>query len=121
MGRASRSTADPARQTPSSRAGSTLVETTFAGALTAWWNGTSTALPGDSEPFDLFSTRIQRGLKSAAALAPVVLTVAHAGVLRALAELTATSAANRPLNADGRRIALTGDHLTDNGPAFGSQ
>ncbi|MFI5711793.1 histidine phosphatase family protein [Kribbella sp. NPDC051620] len=98
----------------------TEIETAFPGALTAWRDGTSTALPGDSEPLELFSSRVQRGLKSAAVLAPVVLVVAHAGVLRAVAELTATATAGRPLNADGRRIALAGDQLTDDGPAFGS-
>ncbi|GAA3553188.1 histidine phosphatase family protein [Kribbella ginsengisoli] len=97
------------------------IESAFPGALAAWRNGTSTALPGDSEPFDLLADRVQRGLKSAAALAPVVLVVAHAGVLRAVAALTATATAGQLLNTDGRRIAVAGDQLKDDGPAFGSQ
>ncbi|NEA34162.1 histidine phosphatase family protein [Streptomyces sp. SID13031] len=94
------------------------IEATFPGALSAWRDGSSTKLPGDSEAFDPFAVRVRRGLETAAGLAPVVLAVAHAGVLRALAELTGTPTEPRPANTTGRRFVLDAGRLRDNGPAF---
>lgn len=88
----------------------------FPGQLAAWRDGRSTDLPGESEPFRAFVTRVLRGLQSAAELAPRVLVVAHAGVFRVLGHLCRTSAMARMENTHGRRITVTASGLVDGGP-----
>ncbi|WSA07937.1 histidine phosphatase family protein [Micromonospora sp. NBC_01813] len=78
----------------------------FPGALAAWRDGTSTDLPGDSEPFDVFAARVLRGLQAATGLASVVLVVAHAGLFRVLGNAARTGTNARTANTDGRRIMM---------------
>lgn len=94
------------------------IDETFPGALTAWRDGTSLDLPGDSETFDAFADRVLRGLRAAAGLAPAVLVVAHAGVIRAVGEVTRAGANAQIENAEGRRIVVGTNGISDNGPAF---
>jgi broad specificity phosphatase PhoE len=94
------------------------IEMTFPGALAAWRDGTSTDLPGDSEPFDVFAARVLRGLQAAAGLACEVLVVAHAGLFRVFGDATRTGTNARMANTDGRRIMVAAGRVSDNGPAF---
>ncbi len=87
--------------------------------MAAWRGGASRDLPGDSESFDAFAGRVLRGLHAAAGLASVVLVVAHAGVFRVLGETTGSGMTAHLANAEGRRLAVGPDGITDNGPAFG--
>jgi broad specificity phosphatase PhoE len=94
------------------------IEQTFPGALAAWRDGTTTDLPGDSEAYGAFAGRVLRGLQAAAALASVVLVVAHAGVFRAVGNRADPGA--QVANTAGRRLLLDADGISDNGPAFAS-
>jgi 2,3-bisphosphoglycerate-dependent phosphoglycerate mutase len=94
------------------------IEARYPGALTAWRDGASTDLPGDSEPFDDFAARVLRGLQAAAGLADLVLVVAHAGLFRALGNAARTGTSARLANTDGRRIRIADGRVSDDGPAF---
>ncbi len=94
------------------------IEQAHPEALAAWRGGASRDLPGDSESFESFASRVLRGLHSAAGLASVVLVVAHAGVFRVLGETTGSGMNAHLANADGRRLAIGPHGFTDNGPAF---
>lgn len=91
------------------------IERRYPGALAAWRGGPATSLPGDSEPFDTFAARVERGLLTAARLGPTVLVVGHAGLFRVVGRLTGSGVDASVPNAGGRRLTVTADGFTDDG------
>lgn len=94
------------------------IEAVHPGSLAAWRDGPTTELPGDSEAFPDFTTRVVRGLHAAASLGTVVLVVGHAGLFRILGQVSGSGCSAGVANTGGRRITLVPGGLVDAGDPF---
>lgn len=96
------------------------IEAVYPGRLAAWRDGATTALPGNSEPFVDFATRVVRGLHAAASLGTTVLVVGHAGLFRVLGQVSGSGLSAGVANTGGRRITVASGSLADAGDPFGN-
>ncbi|CAA9361248.1 MAG: hypothetical protein AVDCRST_MAG72-2262 [uncultured Nocardioidaceae bacterium] len=94
------------------------IEARFPGSVEAWRDGASTELVGDTEPYDVFATRVLAGLRAASELASAVLVVCHGGLFRVLHQVCGTDLRAGVANAAGRRLLVEAGRLVDAGDAF---